>query len=126
MRAPLSEGLRVVEAHPWRQENPDGRVEPSSPPHDRGHDGSQSVAGDATIVHPCGGEISQYFGCSPDRLDIEAVHTYQVQLVACGISWVALNQIVCVLRFFYGVTLGRGELPERSRMRVSPASCRWC
>src|SRR5262249_8143291 len=30
-----------------------------------------------------------------------------------GISWPALNQIVCALRFFYGVTLGQTELPER-------------
>jgi site-specific recombinase XerD len=58
-------------------------------------------------------KFSQYFGCSPDRLDIEDVRTYQVQLVARGISWPALNQTVCALRFFYGVTLGRSELPER-------------
>ena len=30
-----------------------------------------------------------------------------------GISWPALNQIVCALRFFYGVTLGQTDLPER-------------
>jgi site-specific recombinase XerD len=41
------------------------------------------------------------------------VRTYQVQLVARGISWPALNQTVCALRFFYGVTLGQSELPER-------------
>lgn len=29
------------------------------------------------------------------------------------ISWPSLNQTVCALRFFYGVTLKRGELPER-------------
>jgi site-specific recombinase XerD len=58
-------------------------------------------------------KFSQYFGCSPDRLDIEDVRTYQVQLAARGISWAALNQIVCALRFFYGVTLRRAELPER-------------
>src|SRR3546814_13299849 len=28
-------------------------------------------------------------------------------------SWAALNQTVCALRFFYGVTLGHGEIPER-------------
>jgi site-specific recombinase XerD len=58
-------------------------------------------------------KFSQYFGCSPDRLDIEDVRSYQVQLVARGISWAALNQIVCALHFFYGVTLRRNELPER-------------
>ena len=58
-------------------------------------------------------KFSGYFGRSPDRLDVEDVRAYQVQLVAGGISWPALNQIVCALRFFYGVTLGRTELPER-------------
>ena len=58
-------------------------------------------------------KFSRYFGCSPDRLDIEDVRAYQVQLVARGISWPALNQTVCALRFFYGVTLGQSELPER-------------
>src|SRR5215813_2328688 len=58
-------------------------------------------------------KFSQYFGRSPDRLNVEDVRTYQVQLVARGISWPALNQIVCALRFFYGVTLGRSDLPER-------------
>jgi integrase len=29
------------------------------------------------------------------------------------ISWPGLNQIVCALRFFYGVTLGEAEVPER-------------
>jgi len=33
--------------------------------------------------------------------------------VSTGISWPALNQTVCALRFFYGVTLGHGEIPER-------------
>ena len=28
-------------------------------------------------------------------------------------SWPALNQIVCALRFFYGVTLGHGAIPDR-------------
>jgi integrase/recombinase XerD len=58
-------------------------------------------------------KFSQYFGRSPDRLDMEAVRAYQVQLVTRGISWPALNQTVCALRFFYGVTLGRSDLPER-------------
>ncbi len=33
--------------------------------------------------------------------------------MAMGISWPALNQIVCALRFFYGVTLGHSTIPER-------------
>jgi integrase/recombinase XerD len=45
-------------------------------------------------------KFSRYFGRSPDRLGLEDVHAFQVQLVATGISWPALNQIVCALRFF--------------------------
>src|ERR1700682_271087 len=32
----------------------DGRVEPSSPPHDRGHDDPEHVAGDPAILHQRG------------------------------------------------------------------------
>ena len=38
---------------------------------------------------------------------------FQVHLVSTDISWAALNQIVCALRFFYGVTLGEALIPER-------------
>ena len=41
------------------------------------------------------------------------MRAFQVQLVAEGISWPALNQTVCALRFFYGVTLGLDTIPER-------------
>lgn len=58
-------------------------------------------------------KFSRYFGRSPDRLGLEDVRAFQVHLVSTGISWPALNQTVCALRFFYGVTLGRGEIPER-------------
>ena len=58
-------------------------------------------------------KLSRYFGRSPDRLDLEDVHAFQVHLVATGISWPALNQIVCALRFFFGVTLGQAIVPER-------------
>jgi integrase/recombinase XerD len=57
--------------------------------------------------------FSRYFGHSPHRLGLEDVREYQVHLVANGISWPALNQTVCALRFFYGVTLGHNEIPER-------------
>ena len=56
---------------------------------------------------------SLYFGRSPDLLGLEDVRTYQVHLVAKGIAWATLNQVVCALRFFYGVTLVQDEVPER-------------
>src|SRR5271168_4221363 len=58
-------------------------------------------------------KFSRYFGKSPERLDLEDVRAFQVHLVSTGISWPSLNQIVCALRFFYGVTLGEAEVPER-------------
>lgn len=48
---------------------------------------------------------SRYFGRSPDRLDLEDVRAFQVHLVSTGISRPSLNQTVCALRFFYGVTI---------------------
>lgn len=58
-------------------------------------------------------KFSRYFGRSPDRLDLEDVHAFQVHLVSTGISWASLNQIVCALRLFYGITLGQNDVPER-------------
>ena len=58
-------------------------------------------------------KFSRHFDCPPDRLGLEDVRSFQVHLVSQGISWPALNQIVCALRFFYGVTLDRAEIPER-------------
>src|SRR6266566_476896 len=66
-------------------------------------------------------KFSRYFGRCPDRLGLEDVHAFQVHLVATGISWPALNQIVCALRFFYGVTLGQAIVPERIAYAREPS-----
>lgn len=58
-------------------------------------------------------KFSRYFGRSPDTLGLDEVRDFQVHLVAQGVSWGALNQTVCALRFFYGVTLGEATIPER-------------
>ncbi len=58
-------------------------------------------------------KFSRFFGRSPDQLGYEEVRAYQAHLVSRRVSWGALNQTVCALRFFYGVTLGRSDLPER-------------
>ena len=65
-------------------------------------------------------KFSRYFGRSPDRLGLEDVRAFQVHLVSQDISWPALNQTVCALRFFYGVTLDRGEIPERIAYARTP------
>ena len=46
-------------------------------------------------------------------MELEDVRAFQIHLISTGISWPALNQIVCALRFFYGVTLGEAVIPER-------------
>ena len=71
-----------------------------------------SPATQRSYVHAVS-KFSRYFGRSPDRLGLEEVRAFQVHLVSTGISWPGLNQIVCALRFFYGVTLGHSEIPER-------------
>lgn len=48
------------------------------------------------------------------------MRAFQVFLVSQGISWPALNQTVCALRFFYGVTLNRAEIPERIAYARTP------
>src|SRR3546814_13228891 len=88
-----------------------------------------SPATQRSYVHAVA-KFSRYFNRSPDRLGLEDVRAFQVHLVSTGISWPALNQTVCALRFLYGVTLGHSEIPERipyarePRKQVGRASCR--
>ena len=81
-----------------------------------------SPATQRSYVHAVS-KFSRYSARSPDRLGLEDVRAFQVHLVATGISWPALNQTVCALRFFYGVTLGHGEIPERIPYEP-PRDCR--
>ena len=71
-----------------------------------------SPATQRSYVHAVA-KFSRHFGRSPERLGLEDVRAFQVHLVSQGISWPALNQTVCALRFFYGVTLSRTKIPER-------------
>jgi integrase/recombinase XerD len=114
MIAPCLRGLRVLEAQPFRQEVfrwlrsalfaavmiEDMTVRNLSPATQQSYLNAVS-------------KFSRYFGRSSDRRGLEDVHAFQVHLVATGISWPAFNQIVCALRFFYGVTLGQAMVPER-------------
>jgi integrase/recombinase XerD len=65
--------------------------------------------------------FSRFFSCSPDRLGLDDVRTFQVHLASQGIAWASLNQTVAALRFFYGVTLGRPEIPERIAYAREPS-----
>ena len=74
-------------------------------------------------------KLSRYFGRSPDRLGLEDVRTFQVHLVAIGISWPALNQMTrrsgrcdSSMASRSGMARSRSAFP----MHSNPASCRWC
>jgi integrase/recombinase XerD len=58
-------------------------------------------------------KFSRHFKCSPDRLDMESVRSYQLHLIDQRYSWSHINQVACALRFFYGITLGQKEAVER-------------
>ncbi len=57
--------------------------------------------------------FTKHFGRSPDQATHEDVRGYQLHLVRKGVAWASLNQAVSGLRFFFGITLGRAELPVR-------------
>ena len=71
-----------------------------------------SPATQRSYVHAVA-KFSRFFGRSPDKLRLEDVRTFQVHLASKGVAWSSLNQTVAALRFFYGVTLGMAEVPER-------------
>lgn len=58
-------------------------------------------------------KFSRYFGRSPDRLGFDEVRAYQLRLIGEKRSWSHVNQTVCALRFFFGVTLGRTDAVGR-------------
>ena len=66
-------------------------------------------------------KLSRHFGRSPDRLNLEDVRAFQVHLAAQGYAWSTVNQTVCALRFFYGVTLGRERMPKHLAYAHEPS-----
>ena len=57
-------------------------------------------------------KFSRYFDRSPDQLGLEDVRAFQVYLVSQGMSWAALNQTVCALRFFLWCDAEPGRDPR--------------
>ena len=84
-----------------------------------------SPATQRSYVHAVA-KFSRYFGCSPDRLGLEDVRAFQVHLVANGISWAALNQSVCALRFFLASPSDMARSRSAFPTLGSRASCRSC
>ena len=54
-----------------------------------------------------------FLGRSPDQASAEDLRRYQLHLASSGISVPSQNATVTALRFFFAVTLGRGEVTER-------------
>ncbi len=70
-------------------------------------------------------QFAQHFRRSPDRLGMEEVRAYQLQLLEQHASWSRFNQTVCALRLFFGTTLGRTDqsplIPYGKRPRTLPS-----
>ena len=50
-----------------------------------------------------------FLGRSPDRASAEDLRRYQLHMRSNGASAASMNSAVSALRFFFGVTLGRGD-----------------
>ena len=50
-----------------------------------------------------------FLGRSPDQADAEDLRLYQLHMRTLGASATMMNAAVSALRFFFGVTLGRGD-----------------
>ncbi len=56
--------------------------------------------------------LSMFFARSPDQLTFEDVRSYQLHLLSRGLQAATIVPIMCAIRFFYGVTLGRPNVAE--------------
>ena len=74
-------------------------------------------------------DFTVFFGCSPDEAAPEDLRRYQHHMRTIGASSPMINTAVSALRFFFGVTLGRGDaevgmttvrLPQRLPVILSP------
>lgn len=54
--------------------------------------------------------FARYLGRSPDTATVEELRNYQLHLVDTGTSPISLNAAIVGLKFFFDITLDRGEL----------------
>jgi len=59
--------------------------------------------------------FTKYLGRSPDTATIDDLRNYQLHLVDAGTSPTSLNAAIIGLKFFFDVTLDRGELMAKMR-----------
>ena len=57
--------------------------------------------------------LAAFLGRSPDSASVEDLRRFQLHLVDRGTSPITLNATITGLKFFFGVTLDRGELMAR-------------
>lgn len=60
-------------------------------------------------------QFTKYLGRSPDTATIDDLRNYQLYLVDTGTSPTSLNAAIIGLKFFFDVTLDRGELMAKMR-----------
>jgi site-specific recombinase XerC len=56
--------------------------------------------------------FADFLGHSPDRATIEDVRRYQLHLASSGLGVPSVNATITALRFFFQVTLRRGDVTE--------------
>ncbi len=59
--------------------------------------------------------FTKYLGRSPDTATIDDLRNYQLHLVDAGTSPMSLNAAIIGLKFFFDITLDRGELMAKMR-----------
>lgn len=64
--------------------------------------------------------FAAYLGRSPDTATVEDLRNYQLHLVDSGTSPVSLNAAIIGLKFFFDITLDRGELMAKMQAAHVP------
>ena len=65
-------------------------------------------------------DFARFLGRSPDTASFEDVRRYQLHLATSGVGVPTLNHAVSTLRFFFKITLGRGEIENHTQFAREP------
>ena len=64
--------------------------------------------------------FAAFLGRSPDTASFEDVRRFQLHLATNGIGVPTLNHTVSALRFFFKITLGRGDIEKHTQIAREP------
>jgi integrase len=64
--------------------------------------------------------FAAFLGRSPDTATAEDLRAWQLHMTETNVSVASFNQAITVLRFFFTVTCGRGDLVRNMRFRRAP------